>query len=166
MANHPGYEAISYTWGGQTPSQIILCGGKQLLVTKNSETALRNFRPAASSEYRFLWIDSICINQSTDLESMEERRVQVGMMGQIYGEADQVLIWLGDGGDPAPQHSFARSVLNFTTVFEWLLRLSEATAESTEKKHSDDLLQVLGEIDVSRKSSFAPHYSFRRAVFL
>ncbi|KAF7514131.1 hypothetical protein GJ744_004456 [Endocarpon pusillum] len=158
LANNPGYEAISYTWGGQTPSQIILCEGKQLLVTKNCETALRKFRPAASNEYRFLWIDSICINQSTDWEVRKERRVQVGMMGQIYGEADQVLVWLGDGGDPAPQHSFARSVLNFTTVFEWLLKISEATAELAEKKHSNNLSQLLGEIDVSHVFVLIPWF--------
>src|SRR5271155_4972771 len=93
LDDHPGYEAISYTWGGQTPSQIILCEGKQLLVTKNCEAALRHFRPAAKSEYRLLWIDSVCINQSTDSETMKERQIQVGMMGRIYSEADQVLVW-------------------------------------------------------------------------
>jgi Heterokaryon incompatibility protein (HET) len=151
LDNRPGYEAISYTWGGQTPSQIIICEGRQLLVTRNCETALRHFRPGTKGEHRLLWIDSVCINQSTDSESMKERQAQLCLMGRIYSEADQVLVWLGDGSDPS-QHSFARSTFNVTSVFGWLLRIAAAVVESMDERRNHDLLQILDEVDVTRRS--------------
>jgi hypothetical protein len=39
-----------------------------------------------------LWVDSICIDQS----SVEERNIQVALMDRIYSRADKVLIWLGE----------------------------------------------------------------------
>ncbi|KAG8528317.1 uncharacterized protein KY384_007234 [Bacidia gigantensis] len=41
--------------------------------------------------HRYLWIDAICINQS----NVVERSQQVNMMGEIYGKANQVIVWLG-----------------------------------------------------------------------
>lgn len=38
------------------------------------------------------WIDAICINQA----DLEERSAQVRIMPQIYGQAQSVLIWLGN----------------------------------------------------------------------
>jgi hypothetical protein len=39
----------------------------------------------------FRWYDALCINQ----EDTQERNHQVNQMGQIYGEADCVITWLG-----------------------------------------------------------------------
>lgn len=39
------------------------------------------------------WVDAICIDQ----ENVEERRHQVQRMSYIYREAEQVVIWLGEG---------------------------------------------------------------------
>lgn len=41
---------------------------------------------------RFIWIDSICIDQENDAE----KNVQISFMRHIYKEAKNVLIWLGD----------------------------------------------------------------------
>ncbi|KAF8866268.1 hypothetical protein BDZ45DRAFT_640400 [Acephala macrosclerotiorum] len=41
-----------------------------------------------------LWIDSICINQSS--EAIEERNQQVGLMGEVYKRAKRVVVWLGE----------------------------------------------------------------------
>ncbi|KAH6958766.1 heterokaryon incompatibility protein-domain-containing protein [Fusarium avenaceum] len=41
--------------------------------------------------YRPVWIDTICINQA----NTHERNEQVQMMGQIYSQCNQVLLWLG-----------------------------------------------------------------------
>jgi len=38
-----------------------------------------------------MWIDAICINQS----NVAERELQVGLMRDIYQQADGVVIWLG-----------------------------------------------------------------------
>ncbi|KAL9584240.1 MAG: hypothetical protein Q9212_002244 [Teloschistes hypoglaucus] len=60
-----------------------------LAVTENLATALRHLRWTAKT--RDLWIDAICINQ----QNFAERGAQVAMMGSIYANASQVLVWLG-----------------------------------------------------------------------
>ena len=42
-----------------------------------------------------LWIDAICINQNDD----DEKSSQVQRMGEIYGGAERVLVWLGSEAD-------------------------------------------------------------------
>ncbi|KAF8862586.1 hypothetical protein BDZ45DRAFT_191581 [Acephala macrosclerotiorum] len=46
-------------------------------------------------EDRCLWIDSLCINQ----DDHDEKSDQVGVMGRIYRQAEQVRVWLGDKSD-------------------------------------------------------------------
>ncbi|KAI4926776.1 hypothetical protein J4E85_007071 [Alternaria conjuncta] len=41
----------------------------------------------------YFWIDALCINQSDDVE----KSLQVQRMGDIYKNAKEVLVWLGDG---------------------------------------------------------------------
>jgi hypothetical protein len=88
----PPYEALSYTWDAQTPDHLIKCHGKFLRITANCERALSRLttRPTA----RF-WIDSICINQT----SIPEKNQQIPLMGEVYGKAERVLVWLGDCTD-------------------------------------------------------------------
>lgn len=87
--NPPSYAAISYTWGSQSPSKIILCHGKALAVTQNCEAILRRFRQVDKMSY--VWIDAICIDQS----NVKERNIQVAMMEDIYRLAEVVAVWLG-----------------------------------------------------------------------
>lgn len=56
------FDALSYTWGPQTPERYILCDGKKLSITENCDAALRSLRMRFTG--RLLWVDSICINQS------------------------------------------------------------------------------------------------------
>ncbi|KAI1110045.1 heterokaryon incompatibility protein-domain-containing protein [Nemania sp. NC0429] len=93
--NPPSYAAISYTWGSQLPSRKILCHGKAFSVTENCEAILRRFRQG--NKMSCLWIDAICIDQST----VEERNKQVAMMEDIYRLAEVVVVWLG----PATEHT-------------------------------------------------------------
>ena len=50
------YEAISYCWGGQRPTELIMCEGERILVTKNAEMALRRYRPRLYGHSRLLWM--------------------------------------------------------------------------------------------------------------
>jgi hypothetical protein len=83
------YEAISYSWDAQQPDRKVIIGNTYLLITANYEDALRQLRRTFSP--RVLWVDSICIDQS----SIPERNQQVKLMGEIYGKAHEVVIWLG-----------------------------------------------------------------------
>ncbi|KAH8794329.1 heterokaryon incompatibility protein-domain-containing protein, partial [Hyaloscypha sp. PMI_1271] len=88
------YEALSYTWatedGDCERSSQIRCGGTRIRVTKNCELALRYLRKENSN--RVLWVDAICINQKDN----KERGHQVGVMWNVYSEATEVLVWLGE----------------------------------------------------------------------
>ncbi|KAK0636543.1 heterokaryon incompatibility protein-domain-containing protein [Bombardia bombarda] len=93
------YDALSYTWGGQPcdrPVSVLTvgtAGTSELMITANAEAALRHLRDKDRKKARYLWVDAICIDQS----SIPERNVQVANMGDIYRGAKRVLIWLGEG---------------------------------------------------------------------
>jgi len=93
----PEYIALSYSWDAQTPSCPITCHGRTLYVTPNCVSALQHLRD--EHDVRTLWIDSICIDQT----SLEERSHQVALMGEIYKQAKQVIVWLGDSDSSTKQ---------------------------------------------------------------
>lgn len=95
------YEALSYVWGSPSGDQPISCKGETLLVTPNCLSALRHFRYKSRS--RTLWIDSISIDQNSNLE----KNHQVKLMGSVYKLASRVLVWLG-AGNPAISSSFRK----------------------------------------------------------
>lgn len=94
----PKYEALSYAWGAPVLSSFIFCNGKRLGITQNCEAAIRRLRQPKKS--RLVWVDSICIDQT----SIEEKNKQVKHMGQIYSEAEKVIVWLGES---TPQSEIA-----------------------------------------------------------
>lgn len=99
LADHPTYEAISYTWatpqGDISLSESITCRCNRLdleiRVTVNCKEALRHIRYL--DRPRTIWIDTVCINQ----EDVEERNTQVALMSQIYSLASGVIVFLGEG---------------------------------------------------------------------
>ncbi|KAF2651209.1 HET-domain-containing protein [Lophiostoma macrostomum CBS 122681] len=90
---HPSYTALSYVWG---PDQIydgIELNGTKMPVRRNLWFFLRKMQ--IQHYYEPLWIDAICINQS----KIHELNHQVRKMGQIYGCAQQVFVWLGEADE-------------------------------------------------------------------
>ena len=87
----PHYEALSYVWGDEDDEKRgISVHGPLFLITPSLELALRHLRHATHE--RVLWIDHICINQANN----EEKTEQIKLMGDIYRNAADVLVWLGD----------------------------------------------------------------------
>jgi hypothetical protein len=106
LHNELDYEALSYTWadesGDATMLRNLFLGSndnycKRLPITKNCYAALQCLRKPR--EERRLWIDSVCINQ----QNPDEKRVQIGLMRDIYQKATRVLIYLGEGNDQTNQ---------------------------------------------------------------
>ncbi|EAT85919.2 hypothetical protein SNOG_07268 [Parastagonospora nodorum SN15] len=60
------------------------------MVTNNCYRVLSSLRK--KNLPRFCWIDACCIDQA----SMDERSLQVGMMGDVYSMATRTIVWLGD----------------------------------------------------------------------
>ncbi|EMT68770.1 Heterokaryon incompatibility protein 6, OR allele, partial [Fusarium odoratissimum] len=59
----------------------------------NAAAALRRLR--WKRKKRVLWIDAICINQA----DVDEKNTQVPLMQKIYGQGQNVLVWLGEPTD-------------------------------------------------------------------
>ncbi|KAK1751079.1 heterokaryon incompatibility protein-domain-containing protein [Echria macrotheca] len=84
---HGTYDALSYAWGSEVPTVSVMVNDQTILMTTNLSDALHNMVRFT----RFVWVDSICINQS----NVSERGHQVRLMKDIYQCARQVLVWLG-----------------------------------------------------------------------
>ncbi|KAK0750076.1 heterokaryon incompatibility protein-domain-containing protein, partial [Schizothecium vesticola] len=84
------FEAISYTWGSEPPSKAILLNGSSHAVTPNVHALL--LARGSMFRDRFLWIDSMCINQA----DISEKTTQLRMMASVYETAHRVISWLGD----------------------------------------------------------------------
>ncbi|KAF5720992.1 het-6OR heterokaryon incompatibility (het-6OR allele) [Fusarium mundagurra] len=85
----PKYEALSYVWGFSVQNRQMKCNDQTFMITDSLDTALRRLRLVGDS--RCLWVDQICIDQT----SLEERSEQVSIMRDIYSGATLVNAWLG-----------------------------------------------------------------------
>lgn len=86
----PKYAAVSYVWGDHRAIHRIDVNHRQIFLRPNLFQALQRMR--SPTNFVFLWIDSLCINQSDKTERSE----QVGKMAEIYQNAENVWIWLGE----------------------------------------------------------------------
>ncbi|KAH7084146.1 heterokaryon incompatibility protein-domain-containing protein, partial [Paraphoma chrysanthemicola] len=88
------YDAVSYTWGPETPQYPIWIQGEPLMLRENIWRFLRHLSKRSIKTKR-LWIDSICINQNDNTE----KSWQVSMMGNTFKNASRVYIWLGEASE-------------------------------------------------------------------
>lgn len=108
--HYPAYEAVSYCWeparaGKDLSVEYIELDGQTALFPASAVQALANLRH--KHKKRTLWLDAICINQQHE----SEQQHQVAIMGEIYGRANRVLIWLGEGSWDAALARHSMSVL-------------------------------------------------------
>ncbi|KAF2735832.1 hypothetical protein EJ04DRAFT_575812 [Polyplosphaeria fusca] len=124
------YEALSYCWGSEEPTEVIkICKleqvepGRDFLqspieefpVRPNLLKALRHLRREDKSV--ILWIDAICIDQTEYSWAKEEKSRQLSMMSGIYNSARNVCIWLGDA---ELETTMALKLVNDITNFQVL----------------------------------------------
>ena len=108
-----GFAALSYVWGDVEPAQTIYMNGLPRTITPNLAVALRHLRDPRNTLR--IWIDALCINQA----DRDERGQQVSQMGDIYRQAERVLVWLGPEAEnshlvfPLSEH-IARYALKLT----------------------------------------------------
>ncbi|KXH60721.1 HET domain-containing protein [Colletotrichum salicis] len=112
LDNPVSYAALSYTWGGE-PSNVPLTvvnataittpttspqhiPQPSLMITPNCAAVLNILRGPRIRDLS-LWVDAVCINQSSNTE----KSVQVGMMAELYQKAKYVFVWLGNEWAPA-----------------------------------------------------------------
>lgn len=123
------YEALSYAWGDSRLQCAIRVDNQRFMITKNLFAAMKRLRDR--SVPRTLWIDGICINQTND----EERNKQVQRMKEIYENAFNVVVWLGEPSkelkhvpdffDPSAKFNTERAKSFYSQVLEseWWRRI-------------------------------------------
>lgn len=99
----PEYRALSYEWGSDVRNQRLLINDCSLLIGDNLRSFLHHFSQLATNGRRYteawlyakpshyLWIDHICIDQS----SVRERGHQVQLMSRSFQQATATVAWLG-----------------------------------------------------------------------
>ena len=103
------FQALSYVWGDDattahaihvlpdppdkpsSPAEVTT--PRFIPITASLDDALRHVR--SPTDTTTLWIDQICVHQADTVEKGH----QVGLMGQLYATATQVLVWLGAAAD-------------------------------------------------------------------
>jgi len=109
------YVCLSYVWGTDEPSYVVYIDRRPYSVRGNLfnfllYTSQRLHRDSSRSESRdhdlcsagwirqYIWIDALCIDQQNTLEWNH----QVQHMGNIYGNAQRVLVLLSETGFALP----------------------------------------------------------------
>jgi hypothetical protein len=99
----PPFHALSYMWGPQGVESTIFLGeegtislgvGRIFPIRRNLWLFLHHLcsHEVPAKGELLLWADGICKDQT----NLAERNRQVGLMGQIYMNAESVLAWLGE----------------------------------------------------------------------
>ncbi|KAM7192323.1 Heterokaryon incompatibility protein (HET) domain containing protein [Naviculisporaceae sp. PSN 640] len=96
LDSNPVYTALSYAWDSDQGFDRVLCDGRWISVTRNCVAALNSFRGERKRQTELVWVDAICINQDETKTATEEKRHQIGIMGEIYKKASSVRVWLGN----------------------------------------------------------------------
>ncbi|KAI0099001.1 heterokaryon incompatibility protein-domain-containing protein [Nemania sp. FL0031] len=147
-ASNPPYAALSYFWGPDT------CNGRLYLVSPDEDTVVERADqitsgptalyacciPIRNNLFRALlrlrrkdlpialWVDVICINQGDS----GEKTKQLEQMINIYRNAENVCIWLGESDDDKPARSdqamdFIESIMDFAVLDRYAHDNKQAT---------------------------------------
>jgi hypothetical protein len=158
LDDRPSYKALSYTWGSESdPNHTISLNGCQYVVRENLWNALRRFQ--SDGIELVIWIDAICINQTSNIE----RNHQVTNMKMVYEQATEVVVWLGltyKGSDLAIQ--LVHELYNHRESTEWITeRFSRPDMEQKLESLADLLgysywfrIWIVQELTLARKIVF------------
>jgi hypothetical protein len=91
------YEALSYVWGSPETPKSISIDKHNLPITANLHASLSRLRDRSLE--RIIWVDFVCINQ----EDEKEKERQIPSMTKIYGQANRVIVYLGEAADDSDQ---------------------------------------------------------------
>ncbi|KAM5381714.1 hypothetical protein ACJZ2D_002934 [Fusarium nematophilum] len=87
------FNALSYLWGDCINTLNISLNDDQFPIGPNLHSGLKQLQDSGFESW--IWIDSICIQQS----DLEEKSWHVQEMGTVFSKAECVYMWLGEGSD-------------------------------------------------------------------
>ena len=121
----PRFTAVSYVWAGSNfTKKIQVNDGLTLSVLPTVSLILEAMKHDShlfSGDKVWLWIDSICINQT----DFAERTAQVKMMREIFQAAKRVIAWLDPGQDEDATYEYDVAIdflEKLATSVKWLHR--------------------------------------------
>lgn len=93
----PEYVSMSYCWGQDPESELIYLDGQPFGARPNLFQLLLHLRHHCREypEWKYFWIDAICIDQT----NIEEKNEQVRRMEDTYRKATTIAAWLGMPGE-------------------------------------------------------------------
>lgn len=115
ISTSPSFTALSYVAGSSSQDETIECNGKQASITKNANTALctlRSWLRTYRDEYlrvSWIWIDAISVNQADPAE----KSAQIRLMKDIFGLAEQVVVYFGAPQQSDPNDAFIAIARSF-----------------------------------------------------
>lgn len=100
------YRALSHRWDSpDAPRRTIHLNQCDFDIKENLYSFLHYYtgkQHVLSENGEYLWVDAICIDQASNYE----KSYQVTMMGQIYRNAQSVIVWLGVPQDDDISNAF------------------------------------------------------------
>ena len=101
---------------------VIVVNGETIVIHKNLFYPLSHLGSKIRAGHGRLWVDFLCINQS----DLNERSSQVRLMKDIFGNASQVLAWLGA---PPEDHLAKDGVELIHNISTWVTAYNIADSE-------------------------------------
>ncbi|KAI0452928.1 heterokaryon incompatibility protein-domain-containing protein [Xylaria acuta] len=161
VASAPPFAAVSHRWTSDH-SVPIMVGRRQMRVPHSIHQLLITLQSEANDaqDERYLWIDSICINQGDN----KEKSWQVGLMKDIYRSATHVIGWLGPVAPPVSTwrgiegvHDAADIICNDFFFRTWIIQEISLAKKVVMRTRHDACLWDEGVVGVSR--SQGPSFS-------
>lgn len=108
----PPYIALSYVWGHDVPTRVLLVEDQVVLVRPTLYHFFERISQGSDDRLWF-WVDNLCIDQ----DSVSEKNHQVHLMGEIYSRARKVVVWFGPG--PPEMRKALRDMPTVPESAEW-----------------------------------------------
>lgn len=174
------FNALSYTWGlcGSVPDRPVIVettdGPRRIHIFQPLENALLELSTTPQATCRPIFVDQICINQL----DLDEKSIQVQLMGHIYTKCKCVIVWIGQGtkssdryfdftNEVSQEGVLARFFEQRRTAFGHITDAvmdTDIPVEGMDKEDRDDILSLLavygdrfpldGTIDVLQRTWF------------
>jgi hypothetical protein len=80
LNDEPKFDALSWVWGPQEPSETMVLNGAHIKIRQNLLSCLRRLCAQEESQMPALWIDAVCIDQA----NIAEKSHQIKLMGSIF----------------------------------------------------------------------------------
>ncbi|PVH71043.1 HET-domain-containing protein [Cadophora sp. DSE1049] len=149
----PPYEAVSYTWDPNPTDHLsVAINGMRWSVPRNVHDILT--RLGSMFSRRYIWIDSICINQDDKAEKIH----QIKLMRHVYHQATRVLACLGE----SRRTGHASALLNLLVLSKWKLGVAGA-AQHVLRLWQDRRSNVVFETHLAGFLELLDHRWFERA---